>query len=88
MTTKSLKFLPAALIIEGPPISIFSMINFSSSVFFNVSSKGYKSTMTKSKAGILYCSISFKSWSSYLLPKMPPKIEGCNVFTLPPKIEG
>ena len=69
-------------------MSIFSMINFSSSVVLKVSSNGYKSTMTKSISGILYSAISAKSCGSYLRPNMPPKTDGCNVLTRPPKIEG
>ena len=42
------KFLAAARIKEIPPISIFSILSFSSAPEATVSSKGYKSTITKS----------------------------------------
>ena len=54
MQTTSLKFLAAALIKAIPPISIFSIISDSVPPFLTVSSKGYKSTITKSIFGILY----------------------------------
>ena len=48
----SLKFFAAALIKEIPPMSIFSIISSSEAPEAKVSSKGYKSTITKSNSGI------------------------------------
>jgi hypothetical protein len=42
---------------EIPPISIFSIISSCVQPFANVSSKGYKSTITKSISGISNSSI-------------------------------
>jgi len=60
--TTSLKFFAAALISEMPPISIFSIIDCSDAPEASVSSKGYKSTITRSSSGMSYCS----SWSMSL----------------------
>ena len=88
ITNTSRWFFAAPRIMLGPPISIFSIINDSSFVAATVSSKGYRSTITKSISGILYCFISATSVSTSLLPKIPPNTDGCSVLTLPPKMEG
>ena len=95
--------MAAALINEIPPISIFSMIVASpllmfcnslrerasaSAHSFTVFSKGYRSTITKSISGISNFVSCSTSLTSFLRLKIPPKIFGCKVFTLPPKIEG
>ena len=64
------------------------MISSSFAPLANVSSKGYKSTITKSISGISCCCICAISLSNSLRPKIPPKILGCNVLTLPPNISG
>ena len=73
---------------EIPPISIFSMISSCDFESFTESSKGYKSTTTKSIEGILKLLSSLISLSKFLRCKIPPNIFGCRVFTLPPKIDG
>ena len=84
----SLKFLAVARIKEIPPISIFSIISASLLVFLIVSSKGYKSTITKSIGEIWCCANSIWSFSWSRRAKIPPKILGCKVLTRPSKISG
>ncbi len=80
--------MAAARINEIPPISIFSMISCSLAPLATVFSNGYRSTITMSISGISYCCNCKRSLSFSLLLNIPPKTLGCNVFTLPPKIEG
>ena len=84
----SLKFLAAARIRAIPPISIFSIISCSLPPAATVSSKGYKSTMTKSICGI--SNSSRAAWSSATSWRfnIPPKTLGWRVLTLPPRIDG
>ena len=86
--TTSLKFLAAPRISEMPPMSIFSMISASEAPDATVAANGYRSTITRSMAGISYLATSSRSVSLSRRLRMPPKTLGCSVFTRPPSIEG
>ena len=68
-------------------MSIFSIISEWSFELLTVSSKGYRSTITRSMSGILKFLESLISESELVL-SIPPKTLGCKVLTLPFNMEG